>query len=220
MAAIAFFDFDKTLFPENSGSLWIKSELELGHLSYRRALRMSLWLVKYHLGFAELKEPVQRMIASLEGSEERLIKERVAVFYEKMVRNRYRPRAHQVIAAHKKSGDNTVLLSSTSSYMAELIQKELELDDSLCNRFEVDPRGMYTGRSVGEVCYGDGKLTLAKAYADARAVALSDCAFYTDSMSDVCVLEAVGRPVAVNPDPRLRRLAQKRGWAIEDWGRP
>jgi len=51
-------------------------------------------------------------------------------------------------------------------------------------------------------------------------VRLSDCAFYTDSFSDVPVLEAVGQPVAVNPDPRLRRRANKRGWRIVDWGTP
>jgi phosphoserine phosphatase len=46
---------------------------------------------------------------------------------------------------------------------------------------------------------------------------LEHAVFYTDSITDLPLLEAVGRPVAVNPDPRLRRLARRRGWPIEDW---
>ena len=52
---------------------------------------------------------------------------------------------------------------------------------------------------------------------EASGVDLSRCTFYTDSMSDLPVLEAVGRPVAVHPDPRLRREASRRGWEIADW---
>jgi phosphoserine phosphatase len=63
-----------------------------------------------------------------------------------------------------------------------------------------------------------GKLEHARMLAEAHEVDLADCTFYTDSVADLPVLEAVGRPVVVHPDPRLRRLAVKRGMAMEDWG--
>jgi phosphoserine phosphatase len=68
------------------------------------------------------------------------------------------------------------------------------------------------------VCYGDGKSVVTEAWCARRGIDLAKCYFYTDSMSDVSLLEKVGHPVAVNPDRRLRAHAKKRGWAVMDWG--
>ncbi|MEO1336693.1 MAG: haloacid dehalogenase-like hydrolase, partial [Myxococcota bacterium] len=70
------------------------------------------------------------------------------------------------------------------------------------------------------MCFGRGKLELGRAYLESHDERLNDATFYTDSMSDLPMMEAVGHPVAVNPDPRLRRTAKDRGWPIVDWGRP
>ena len=86
--------------------------------------------------------------------------------------------------------------------------------------FEVGADGCYTGRLAGTLCYGPGKLEQASRFAAERGETLAASAFYTDSASDLPVLEAVGAPVAVNPDPRLRRVASKRGWPVVDWGEP
>jgi phosphoserine phosphatase len=90
----------------------------------------------------------------------------------------------------------------------------------VCNRFEVDASGLYTGNSVGPLCFGHGKLDAATAFCRDARVALSECAFYTDSFTDLPVLLAVREPIAVNPDRRLKRAAQRRGWSIVDWGTP
>lgn len=121
---------------------------------------------------------------------------------------------------HRAKGDLLVLLTASSSYLAELAVRDLKLDAALANRFEVDAHGLHTGRSLGALCFGVGKLTHARTFADAHQVALKDCTFYTDSFSDVPVLEAVGTPVMIAPDPMLRRLARRRGWRIEEWGGP
>src|SRR5262249_61938344 len=92
------------------------------------------------------------------------------------------------------------------------------LDAALCTRFGVDGAGAHTGRPVGRLCFGAGKLEYAEAYAQQRGVSLSDCWFYTDSYSDLPVLERLGHPVVVNPAPRLRREAERRGWPVEWWG--
>ncbi|HME91244.1 MAG TPA: haloacid dehalogenase-like hydrolase, partial [Myxococcaceae bacterium] len=89
-----------------------------------------------------------------------------------------------------------------------------------CNRFEVDQRGLHTGRSIGALCFGAGKLQYASDFARGQGARLEDSVFYTDSYADRPLLEAVGRPVAVNPDRRLRRLATRRNWELLDWGTP
>ena len=77
--------------------------------------------------------------------------------------------------------------------------------------------GALTGE-IDAIAYGDGKYHVTKAWADANGVDLSQCYFYTDSMSDVMLLEHVGHPVCVNPDARLRAKTKEMGWEIQDWG--
>lgn len=216
---IAFFDLDKTLLARNSGNLWIRSELRGGHLRLRQAVRGWGWLVGYHLGYTDIQPILREAIRTLRDTPESAIAERTHRFYEREVRQLVRPGAHAALARHRAAGDRLVLLTTSSNYLSAHVAAQLELDDYLCNRFEVRPDGSFTGEPQGELCYGAGKLVAARAYAARHGIPLTACAFYTDSMSDLPVLEAVGTPVAVHPDPRLRRLAVARGWRIEDWER-
>lgn len=216
--SIAFFDLDKTLLSVNSGSLWIRRELELGHISRLQALHASWWLARYHLGFVSMQDALVRAISFLEGTVEAHLRERTIAFYEERVRSRFRPGALRALEEHRKQGDRLVLLTSSTGHLSELVARDLGLDAVLCNRFEVDDAGLHTGRPLGEVCFGIGKRFYAQRYADEAGVPLSACAFYTDSYSDLPVMEVVGRPVAVHPDRRLRREALRRGWPVVSWG--
>ena len=218
--AIAFFDLDKTLLAVNSGSLWIRRELALGHITRVQAMRATLWLARYHMGFVPMQDALVQAMSHLQGTDEQPIRERTIRFYEELVRSQYRPGALRAVEEHRSAGDRLVLLTSSSGYMAELVARDLGLDAILCNRLEVDAAGCYTGRPLGEVCFGEGKRSHAQAHAAEAGVPLSACAFYTDSYSDLPVMEVVGRPVAVHPDRRLRREALRRGWPVVDWGSP
>jgi len=218
--AIAFFDLDKTLLAVNSGTLWVRRELALGYVTKRQALRAAFWLARYQLGFASAEVMVEEAVAEITGTRAADLRERTARFYEQEVRRTFRAGGLEALRQHRAAGDRCVLLTSSSNYMSELVQRELRLDGVLCNTMEVDANGLHTGRVVGRVCFAAGKLVHAEAEARARGVALKDCAFYTDSYSDLSVLAVVGRPVPVNPDPRLRRHAARAGWAIAEWGGP
>ena len=218
--AIAFFDLDKTLLAVNSGALWIRREFELGHITRMQALRASYWLPRYHLGFVSMQDALLQAITHLEGLGEQYLRQRTVLFYEEQVRSQFRPGALLALEEHRSAGDKLVLLTSSSGYLSELVARDLGLDAMLCNRFEVDAAGLHTGRPLGEVCFGEGKRVHAQAYASEAGVPLSACTFYTDSYSDLPVMEVVGRPVAVHPDRRLRREALRRGWPVLDWGVP
>ncbi|MBI3182139.1 MAG: HAD family hydrolase [Myxococcales bacterium] len=219
-AAIAFFDLDNTLLAVNSARLWVRRERAHGRLGRWQVLRAAAWMLGYELGFAALEDAVERAIASLEGSLESDLRSRTRSFYEEEVRRHFRPGAREALREHLEAGDMRVLLTSSSNYLAELVAKELGLDAFISNHFEVDPTGRHTGRARGGVCFGAGKLVHAEAFAHSSGLPLSGCAFYTDSYSDLPVLHRVGRPVAVNPDRRLRRYALRRGWRVLDWGVP
>lgn len=215
---IAFFDLDKTILAVNSGSLWVRREVALGYLSKRDAFRAMTWLARYHLGFASAEAMVADAVAHLSGTSAAALKERTERFFREEVRTTYRPGALEAIKQHRAAGEKLVMLTSSSNYLSELVAAELGFDGVLCNRLEVDAAGTHTGRVVGGVCFGPGKLPHAQREAERLGLSLRQATFYTDSYSDLSVLEAVVDPVAVNPDPRLSRHARKRGWRIVDWG--
>jgi HAD superfamily hydrolase (TIGR01490 family) len=204
----------------NSGSRWLRREVALGFVGKRTALKGMLWLFRYELGFATGEDMVAEAVAYTLGTGSRLLEERTRSFFSAEVQRTYRPGALAAIDCHRQAGDRLVMLTSSSNYLSELVARDLGFDEVLCNRLEVDANGLHTGRVVGRICFGAGKLFHAQAACARLGVALQDCAFYTDSFSDHLVLEAVGQPVAVNPDPRLRRAATLKGWAVVDWGDP
>lgn len=214
---IAFFDLDKTLISRNSATLWLRAEMASGRLSRLRALHAFTYVLRYSLGLVDIEDAIRRSVLTIAGQEEAQMAARAAQFYDDCVRHIFRPGARSVLAAHRTTGDRLVLLTSSSNYVSERVCVDLGLDDYLCSRFEVDAAGRYTGRLVEPLCYGRGKLELARRCAGAHGVALRDCVFYTDSIADLPMLEAVGEPVAVHPDPRLRRLAARRGWRVCYW---
>jgi len=216
-SGIAFFDLDLTLLEVNSASLWIRRELRLGHLSRWSALKGAGWLGLYSLGFARMDEAIRTAAGTLAGQEEALIRQRTHDFWAADIAHRIRPGARAAVAAHRALGERVVLLTSSSDYLGQLAVEALDLDGLLCNRFVVHD-GRFTGELVSPLCYGAGKVDHAEQEVAASGMRLEDCAFYTDSMSDLPLLERVGRPVPVHPDPRLRRAARGRGWEIADWG--
>ncbi len=220
MGAVAFFDLDRTLLACNSATAWLREEVRTRHVRALDALKVVAWLARYSLGASNMEDAVLATIAGMKGRDERDIETRTAEFFRREIRPKVRPGGRAAMAEHRRRGDELVLLTSSSRYLSGLVAKDLELDAFLCTLLEVDERGFFTGRPLGRPCFGGGKLEKARNYVEARGLALADGAFYTDSASDLPVLAEVGRPVAVNPDPRLARIARARRWPIVDWGKP
>lgn len=214
--AIAFFDLDRTILSINSGSGWVKSEYRDGFITRWQMARATVWLLRYHLGFADMEGVLREALAAYAGHPESELRDRTRRFFEESVASRIRPGARSAVEEHRARGDKIVLLTTASNYLSEAVGEALPLDDWLCSRFEVDPTGRLTGQPV-VFCYGPVKVRLARRWADRYDVDLADCAFYTDSYTDLPMLEAVGRPIIVDPDPRLRRTARRRAWPIVDW---
>jgi HAD superfamily hydrolase (TIGR01490 family) len=215
--AIAFFDLDKTVLHVNSATLWIRRELRAGHITRIQALRASFWVALYGVGFARMEDVITGAVRTLKGKRERDIIDHTLEFWRGEVSPTIRPGARLAIDRHRGDGDLLFLLTSSTNYMSAPCADELGFDGFLANRFDVEG-GLFTGATIEPICYGHGKVAHAQAVCDKLNVRLEDCAFYTDSYSDRPMLDVVGRPVAVNPDPRLRRYAKQRGWPVEDWG--
>jgi HAD superfamily hydrolase (TIGR01490 family) len=214
---VAFFDLDRTLLSKNSGSLWIRQEFKAGRIGLGTAMKAAIWLTRYHLGQANIESALDQAVARLQGVSEAELTARTLDFYQEHISQLYRPGALAAVAEHREAGDKLVLLTTSSLYLSQAVKETLQFDAILCNRFEVDISGNYTGKLCRPVCYGEGKLTHALAHLENDGVAIKDCFFYTDSVSDLPVLEAVGKPRVVAPDRKLRAIAQRRGWPVLNW---
>jgi phosphoserine phosphatase len=108
------------------------------------------------------------------------------------------------------------IASSAVRQVVQPLAEELSIPHVICSELEVCS-GELTGEFDRPLCYGAGKRERAEAFARALGSDLEHAAFYTDSITDLPLLEAVGTPIVVNPDARLRRMALRRNWPIEDW---
>jgi len=102
-------------------------------------------------------------------------------------------------------------------YTARPLARLLGIEHIVASDLEVSREGRMTGRFVDPLCVGTGKLERARSFATRLGFPLERATFYTDSYTDLPLLDAVGTPVTVNPDPRLTRIARRRGWRVERW---
>jgi putative phosphoserine phosphatase/1-acylglycerol-3-phosphate O-acyltransferase len=123
------------------------------------------------------------------------------------------PAARAIVRAHQRKRHTVAIVSSATRYQAEPLARDLGIPHVLCTRLEVAD-GRFTGRLVKPTCYGEGKLTAARALAADAGVDLAESWFYTDSDEDLPLLEGVGRPRPVNANARLAAIATRRGWPV------
>jgi HAD superfamily hydrolase (TIGR01490 family) len=131
-----------------------------------------------------------------------------------VVRAQLKPQMVARLAEHKRAGDTVVLLSGGLDDAAKVLAAEVGADSAEGTRPELRD-GRYTGRlGSAAINQGPAKAARARVLAAARGVLLADCVAYGDSAADIPLLTSVGRPIAVDPDPRLRAAAQANGWEI------
>ena len=213
---IVFFDLDLTILSVNSASLWVRQEFRSGRLSLWDLIRATYWLCIYHLGGTSLEPALLSGIKSLRGQSVDDFDRRVAELYESKLVKSIRDGARRAIAHHQQRGHLCCLMTNASAQLSRLIKEELRLDGMICNHFEqVD--GVLSGEPAQRLCFGEGKLRLAESIVEGSSIQLSDCYFYTDSYSDLPLLEMVGEPRVVTPDRKLRREANLRAWTILAW---
>jgi HAD superfamily hydrolase (TIGR01490 family) len=115
-----------------------------------------------------------------------------------------------LVRRHRERGERVYIVSATLQEIVEHIADDLGFDGAIGSTCEIVD-GVYTGRTL-RAAHGVGKAEALRALARAEGIDLATSTAYSDSYSDVPFLEAVGRPVAANPDRRLRRIARERGW--------
>jgi HAD superfamily hydrolase (TIGR01490 family) len=210
---IAFFDMDYTTLDTSSSLLYVKYLRQQGRIGRRVMLRIAWWTLLYKISAIDVNSAVPKMLSYAEHqSASRLMAESYA-WFDEMLKQHIAPRAVERIEFHRQQDQRVVLISASTQFAVQPVAEHLHVD-FLCTQL-IDRDDELTGEVVDPPCYGAGKIVWAQRYAAEHGADLRDAYLYTDSHSDQPLLDAVGHPVAVNPDTRLKRLARKRGWPIE-----
>jgi putative phosphoserine phosphatase/1-acylglycerol-3-phosphate O-acyltransferase len=214
MAAAAFIDLDRTLLSGASGPV-ITASLRAANLVPQSIPGESLL---YRL-FNTVGETLPSMLLARQGATAMKGKSRRIVL--DAVRNAVpeltalvQPFARSLIDRHRAAGDKIVLATTTPYDFVEAFARAMGFDDLIATRYAVDAGGLYTGELDGRFVWSGGKLAAVSDWCATNAVDIKGSAAYSDSVYDSPLLEAVGRPHAVNPDARLQVLATARRWPI------
>jgi len=215
----AFFDMDKTIIDENSGSVYMKSRFERGEIGgWDLAKGLGAYL-QYKLGVLDLVTWIQSMAREYEGrSEAELLVEAGWLFEAAIARCIY-PEAVQRIEEHRAQGHVVCIVSGSTRFVVEPLAQHLGVEHTVFTQLEVED-GRMTGQVIEPLCFEEGKVFWLRRFIEEQRIELAKSFFYTDSVTDIPLLELVGYPRVVNPDPRLYRAAVRRGWPVRFFESP
>src|SRR5881396_132438 len=188
-----------------------------GQARRRDLARTIYYLWRYKLGLLDIDRAVAISLGWIRGRDEAEVRADCRSWYERIVRRYLRPAMAATVEAHRRAGHLPAILTSATRYLAEPVAADLGIAHVLVTQLVVRD-GRFTGEAVRPVCYGAGKIYWAERFAERHGIDLRRSYFYTDSITDLPVLERVGEPRVVNPDPRLRRAAARRGWPVLQLG--
>jgi HAD superfamily hydrolase (TIGR01490 family) len=212
----AFFDLDKTLMQGSSAFQFARAAYAEGLISRRQIVNDGWANLRYRLQGASDEDSLalrERIAAGLEGT--RVVDlERLGVGVLAGVLPRIYPRMLRIAHDHQDAGRPAYIVTAASQDLAEILARVMAFDGALGSQLSEVDAGVYTGRPAGQFMYRDGKARAIKELAQRESLDLAASYAYSDSESDLPMLECVGHPVVVNPDGRLRRIARDRGWEV------
>ncbi|MET9291652.1 HAD-IB family hydrolase [Streptomyces sp. NPDC003077] len=220
--AAAFFDLDKTVIAKSSTLAFSKSFYQGGLINRRAVLRTAYAQFVFLAGGADhdQMERMREYLSSLcRGWDVAQVREIVAEALHELIDPIIYDEAASLIEDHHAAGRDVVIVSTSGAEVVEPIGALLGADRVVATRMVVGPDGRFTGE-VEYYAYGPTKAEAIRELAASEGYDLDRCYAYSDSATDVPMLESVGHPFAVNPDRALRKEAAARDWPVLSFSRP
>ena len=216
---LALFDLDHTLLPIDSDYSWGVFTQEIGWTDpvvFKE--RNDEFFEHYKAGTLDIHDYVRfatdavrlRGPAQAQAAHER--------FMRTVIGPAIRPEALALVEQHKARGEEVVIVTATNEFVARPIARAFGVEELIAVELARGQDGWITGEISGVPSAREGKVQRVTQWLAARGLDLSavEATFYSDSINDLPLLEAVDRPVATNPDLNLRAVATARGWRILD----
>jgi HAD superfamily hydrolase (TIGR01490 family) len=211
---LAIFDLDETLLTGDSDHAWGEFVAAKGLVepqSYR--LENDRFYRDYKSGNLDIMAYLEFVLKPLAGMGQPEIGALQAEFMATQVEGMIAPKSEALIEAHRQAGDTLLMITATNDLITAPIAKRFAIPNLLASTAEVVD-GKVTGRVSGTPSFREGKVLRLLDWLSQNGASLSGSAFYSDSPNDLPLLEAVSRPVAVDPHPELKKAALERGWEI------
>jgi HAD superfamily hydrolase (TIGR01490 family) len=211
----AFFDLDKTIISRSSTLAFAPSFYRYGLISRVQAVRGAVAQVVFRMGGADHQQ-MERIKAEVtrvcQGWSAERVTEIVTAHLTETIAPIVYAEARLLMRSHREAGRDVFIVSTAGQEMVGPIGVLLGASGIIASRMQLAD-GCYSGE-LEFYAYGAAKATRMRELATERGYDLADCFAYSDSATDLPMLEAVGHPHAVNPDRELRRVARERGWPV------
>ena len=216
----AFFDLDKTVIAKSGTAAFNKPFLSQGLINRRAVLKSSYAQFLVLMSGAD-SDQMDRMRSNITnmctGWDVEQVKSIVRETLHDIVDPLVFAEATELIADHRLCGRDVVVVSASGEEIVAPIARALGATHAMATRMVVED-GRYTGE-IAFHCFGEGKAEAIRALAAREGYVLEHCYAYSDSISDLPMLEAVGHPTVANPDRTLRKEATARGWPVQTFSK-
>ncbi|HEV7726536.1 MAG TPA: HAD-IB family hydrolase [Modestobacter sp.] len=219
--AAAFFDLDKTVIAKSSTLAFGRPFFQGGLINRRAVLKGAYAQFVFSLAGADADQMERlrsQITAMTTGWDTAVVADIVRETLHEIVDPLVYAEAADLIEEHRAAGREIVIVSSSGAEMVGPIGEMLGVDRVVATRM-VTVEGKYTGE-IDFYAYGENKAVAIRQVAAEMGYDLADCWAYSDSLTDLPMLEVVGHPTAVNPDRGLRKAAVERGWPVLTFSRP
>lgn len=213
---VAFFDLDETLLAKNSGKVFWDHCLQNKIYSPAEMAYLGFSLVKFLVGFDETEDFIRSWASVFKGWSEEKMQQITDEVFASGIKPIIRSAAQNEVARHKGAGARTVILSASTRYVCEPVKDHLAMDEALCTALDIRD-GKFTGTLASPYVFGEQKYLSALSYCQEHGFDMATCYYYGDAYTDRFVMEAVGFPVCVSPDKKLRAYAAQKNWNVVEW---
>jgi HAD superfamily hydrolase (TIGR01490 family) len=217
----AFFDLDKTVIAKSSALAFGRPFYSSGLIDRRAVLKSTYAQFVFSLAGADEAQMDRMRDAMAElcrGWDVAQVRQIVTETLHELIDPLVYDEAVELIESHREAGREIVIVSSSGAEVVGPIGQMLGVDRVIATEMET-AEGRYTGE-IAFYAYGPNKAEAIRAHAGVCGYDLSECYAYSDSITDLPMLEAVGHPTAVNPDRGLRKAAAERDWPVLTFKRP
>jgi HAD superfamily hydrolase (TIGR01490 family) len=213
----AFFDLEKTITADAAEQAGALHFYRLGEIPLTALLRVAAIYLKYNLGlianFEELKRSGALLFRGRAAARDQVL---FAQCFETRLQHSIYPDAMRLIRQFHEANIAVYIISSTYRFIVEPYARRLDIEHYYGTQLEIID-GICTGKIVAEIYHQQNKARVVREIAARDGIDLSRSYAFGDSENDRLMLEAVGHPAAINPDRKLRAVANSRGWPIMNW---
>lgn len=211
---IAIFDLDNTILEGDIEWLWGEYLIQNKIAGPDYLQNMMYYFQLYQSGTLEIRDYQRFFHKPLTRLDSTTLNSMLTNFFQS-VEKLWRPALLERIQWHSDQGHTPILVSASSSFLVEPVSKKLGFPHTICSQSEMLD-GVPTGEITGIPAYQEGKVQNLLIWQLDHEISLDDSWAYSDSLNDIPIMEKTDHPVAVTPDPALRKYAMLKGWRIMD----